>query len=148
MTFEILSSTPMVVTVRSPALEVFAIVLGVLSLMLGVAAVVTAIYLSRRTDREIKAEDARAKELLERMDQRHRESAERTEKLSSDMKKDHEETIRYISSKIERTDQLLVEMKQDHEETIKYLGNLIVAKGEDVEKLIKAKTNPDSSNVT
>ncbi|MGB9876887.1 MAG: hypothetical protein ACPLPS_03885 [bacterium] len=101
----------------------------ILSLLLGLLSVFLAIFLSWRTERLVREEDRRAKELihtmeqgtrelLERMDKRNEENAKRTQEMLERMEQRGEESAK-------RTQEILERMDQRHQETLERLGQII-----------------------
>lgn len=134
----------------------------ILSLLLGLLSVFLAIFLSWRTERLVREEDKRAKELihtmeqgtrelLERMDKRSEENAKRTQEILERMDQRHQETLERLGQIIERIDQRAEESaRRDEEAKKRYEGllyeiqetqrltnALIKAEGEEVKALIK-----------
>ncbi|MGB9607320.1 MAG: hypothetical protein ACPL7E_02165 [bacterium] len=134
----------------------------ILSLLLGLLSVFLAIFLSWRTERLVREEDRRAKELihtmeqgtrelLERMDKRSEENAKRTQEILERMDQRHQETLERLGQIIERIDQRAEESaRRDEEAKKRYEGllyeiqetqrltnALIKAEGEEVKALIK-----------
>ncbi|MGC8842677.1 MAG: hypothetical protein ACP5QS_01955 [bacterium] len=134
----------------------------ILSLLLGLLSVFLAIFLSWRTERLVREEDKRAKELihtmeqgtrelLERMDKRSEENAKRTQEILERMDQRHQETLERLGQILERIDQRAEESaRRDEEAKKRYEGllyeiqetqrltnALIKAEGEEVKALIK-----------
>lgn len=87
-------------------------VLGFLSVLLGLSSIMMVIVLTRNTNILVKSEDERAKKIIE-------EGNKRTQEILERMRKEHEETMAKMDS------------------TLKFIGSLIYAEGEKTRELIK-----------
>jgi len=115
-----------------------------LSILLGLLIVFLPIFLIWRTEKLVREEDARAKELIRAMDQREQETARRSQEMLERMDQRSEERSRRTGEMLfewrrldeeanKRFERLLSEMQ----ETQRLTNALIKAEGEEVKALIK-----------
>ncbi len=99
--------------------------LAISSVSLGFLSVVLSILLTHITNKTIKSEDARAKELIERMERGIRETIERMDIRAEQSAKETKELLQRMD---ERTESLL-----------RHISDLIAAEGEKTRELIKMR---------
>ena len=138
-------------------METFAWILGIGSICLGGLSVALAIILTNMTNKTIKSEDARAKELIERMDKSTKEMLERMDKRSEgaqkilDRMEANSEDTQKILARMERdtkeliermdksTKEMLERMSKENRILLSHISDLIAAEGEKTRELIKMK---------
>ena len=106
---------------------------NIVALVLGFMSVVITVFLSLNTNKLIKTEDARAKEIISKIDDGIQKGNERTEQLLARIDENH----RYSK---EKTEQLLVRMDETQrhiDETQRYIVSLIKTDGEKSRELIR-----------
>lgn len=102
---------------------IFGIILGFLSVVLAALGIIFAISLSKRTDRLIEKEDARAKELIKEMHDSLDKDAERVERMIQEGRRE--------------TKEMIEEGRRETRELISYICSLIAADGEKTRELIR-----------
>lgn len=113
---------------------IFGIILGFLSVVIAALGIIFAISLSKRTDRLIEKEDARAKELIKEMHDSLDKDAERVERM---IQEGNERVERMIQEGRRETKEMIEEGRRETRELISYICSLIAADGEKTRELIR-----------